>query len=231
MGPENETQSVLFALPLTRVDDFRRSVLADRDSDEHHQSHHLFGITREMVWIQRRPSFMLVRWEGKDVLDAIEQLGTSTDPFWGKWRGFLRIYVGPVGMENFWQASSLRHVFSWGSDREPTECNGRVFPFAEPVLEYMRLLEQIKNDAPLMSAYEERCRSKGIAAVEVWHHHLGDEDVLLRVVEGSDLDAAFAGDDHAEDELGHRLRNIERAMTEQGRITAGVAELIVDWCA
>lgn len=227
----NETQSVLFALPLIRVDEFRESVMADRDSDQHHESHHLFGITREMVWIQRRPSFMLVRWEGNDVFGAIEQLGTSTDPFWAKWRGFLRIYVGPVAMENFWQASSLRKVFSWTTGRHGPQTDARVLPLAGPVNDYLRFLEDVNDQDELMSAFDRIRRGQGITAVEVWHHHLGDEDVMLRVVEGEDLDAAFADIDQGHHDLDRRLRDFERAISNEGRITRSDAELIVDWRA
>ena len=226
-----ETRSVLFALPLTRVEDFRQSVLADRDSEQHHESHHLFGITREMVWIQRHPSFMLVRWEGDDMFGAIEQLGTSTDPFWAKWRGFLRIYVGPVAMENFWQASSLRQVLSWTSDRHGPQTDARVLPRTGPVNEYLRFLEEVNDQAALMIEFDRIRRGQGITAVEVWHHHLGDEDVMLRVVEGEDLDAAFADIGRGRDDLDRRLRDFERAISNEDRIVRSDAELIVDWRA
>lgn len=205
--------------------------MADRDSAQHHDSHHLFGLTGEMVWIQRDPAFMLVRWEGEDVFRAMEQLGTSPDPFWGKWRGFLRLYVGPVPMENFWKQSSFSQVLSWATGEPGAESDARVIPMTEPVNDYLEFLDDLNTQPQLMRAYEQIRRSQRITSVEVWHQNLGDEEVLLRVVEGENLDQAYAEIEQAHHDLDRRFRDIERAVSKQLRITRSDAELLVDWRA
>lgn len=227
----DKDQSVLFSFPVNRVDHYRQELLADRDTPEFDEAHRGVGLRRVMTWVQRHPDYAIIRWDGENIPDALERTARSKDPLMSKWRGLVRVFAGPVQAEGVWQLESHHHVFSWTTGVEAPDVDVRIFHGSPIVNQFLTLLADIKGDPPLLSIYDRIRRRQGITRVEVWHQNIDDEDVILRVLEGDDLDAAFEDMAAGTTELDRRIRDLEVATLGESHISRSQAELLVDWRA
>jgi hypothetical protein len=227
----SKDESVLFSFPVSRVDHYRQELLADRDSPEFDEAHRGVGLSRVMTWVQRQPDYAIIRWDGENVPDALERAARSEDPLMSKWRGLVRVFAGPAQAEGVWQLESHHHVFSWTTGEEGPDVDTRIFHGSSVVNQFLTLLADIKGDPPLLSIYDRIRRRQGITRVEVWHQNIEDEDVILRVLEGHDLDAAFEDMAAGKTELDRRIRDLEIATLGKSHISRSQAELLVDWRA
>ena len=148
-----------------------------------------------------------------------------------KWRGLVRIFAGPAQAEGVWQLESHHHVFSWTTGEEAADVDVRIFHGSPVVNQFLTLLADIKGDPPLLSIYDRIHRRQGITRIEVWHQNIEDEDVILRVLEGHDLDATFAEMAAGKTELDRRIRDLEVATLGKSHLYRSQAELLVDWRA
>ena len=223
-------ETVLFSIPLKDVDGYRKALIAERDSIEFADSHRAAGATRVMTWVQRDPPYAVIRWDGKNVLESIASTATTKDPFMARWRGIIRVYSGVQGAATVWD--SARHqVFSWETGEEGSDTDMRVFHGSSQVHDFLTLLAEISNDPALGRLYDRVRRGQGVTKVEIWHQRSLNEELVMRMVEGNQLDAAFAEVDAESKEFDRRLNRLARAALSPSATTRSEAEMIVDWRA
>jgi hypothetical protein len=223
-------ETVLFSIPLKDVDGYQTALIADRDSSEFSESHRAAGATRVMTWIHRDPDYAIIRWDGSNVLDSVAKTATTRDPFMARWRGIIRVYSGDDGAGSVWD-SSRHQVFSWGTGEEGSDTDLRVFHGSSQVHDFLTLLADISNTDALARLYDRIRRSQGVTRVEIWHQRLLNEEVVMRMVEGNGLDAAFVEVDEESAEFDRRINELARAALSPNATTRSQAELIVDWRA
>jgi hypothetical protein len=220
--------SVLFSIPLIHQREYRDALLADADSPEFDRAHREAGATRVMTWVQPEPPYAVIRWQGPNILDAVARTETSLDPFIARWRGLIRMYSGPVGAEGVWD-SAKHQVFFWDSQEEGTQADMRIFHGTFAVREYLNMLADINQNPALEKLYDRIRRQQRVTRVEIWHQQLGDEEVIMRLVEGHDLDGAFEQVTEEKIDFDQRINRIARAALDPTATNRSKAELIVDW--
>ena len=222
-------ESLLFSIPLTNLEKYTEALVGDRDTPEFAEAHRAVGLSRVMTWVQREPPYAIILWEGPDVTLSLLRTSTTQNKFMGKWRGLVRTFAGPEGAEGVWEPESRHKVFSWWSGEDAPETEARVFHGSDSVSHFVSLLQDIEKDPALMSSYDRVRRSQGISRVEVWHQKVGEDEVVLRLIEGRDLDAAFAAIDEGKNEIDRRFVSVAPHAFDGKRMSQGRSELIVDW--
>jgi hypothetical protein len=222
--------SVIFSFPLINMSDYRKALLNDRDSPEFDRAHREAGAWHVMTWVHPEPPYAIIRWQGPDVLDSLARTATSQDPFMARWRGLIRMYSGPEGAGGVWD-SSRHQVFLWELGEEGPEADIRIFHGTSAVHEYIKMLADINENPALQKLYDRIRRQQGVTRVEIWHQQLGEEEVVMRLVEGHDLDAAFREVTEEKIDFDQRINRVARAGLEQAATSRSQAELIVNWKA
>lgn len=220
--------AALFCFPLTSANDFQAALVEDRNSAECDQAHRDTGLTRARVWVQHIPAFGIVSWEGPDVNRSRRYAETSDEDFVTRWRELLRISSGQKGSESLWDAGSNSIVFEWSTDEEACQQDVSVHEASSVVADYLIYLKDIEADPVMSQGHDSLRRSQGLTSVEVSHQKFGDRQVLLRSIEGNDLDSAFDSIGKAENEFDQRLAGIGGG-SEGLFVSPGRASLIVDW--
>jgi hypothetical protein len=221
-------ESVLFSIPLVSMKEYRKALLADADSPEFDRAHREAGATHVMTWLHPEPPYAIIRWQGPNVLDAVARTATSQDPFMARWRGIIRMYAGPEGAEGVWD--STRHqVFFWDSGDEGPEADMRIFHGTSAVHEYLKMLNDLNENPALQKLYDRIRRQQRVTRVEIWHQQLGDAEVVMRLVEGHDLDGAFKQVTEEKINFDQRINQVARAALDPTATSRSGAELVVNW--
>jgi hypothetical protein len=155
---------------------------------------------------------------------------TTSDPFMARWRGLFRVFAGPAGADGVWD-SDRHQIFLWASGEQGSETDVRTFHGSAGLHMFVTLLADIKADPALEKLYDRVRREQGVTRVEIWHQRLGDQEVVMRLIEGHDLDAAFTNFAQEGRDLDRRISSAARVALDESATTRSQAELIVDWRA
>ena len=223
-------ETILFSIPLLRPDELRAAALADQDSGELERAYGPLGISRVSSWVQKRPDYLTVMWEGMNLLDAIKETAVSDDPHFAKWRGLTRIYAGPDPAQAFWDASRHR-IFEWSTGERGRDSEARVFHGTESIEEYLRFVQDVQNDPNLHAEFDRIRREQAFTRAELWHQTSGGQDVVISLWEAHDMDAAIAKVLARRTPLDERILEIRRIALSEGAVSDDRPELVMDWRA
>jgi hypothetical protein len=225
-----QVESLLLSVPLKDPEGCREAALADRGTPELDAAHRSLGFTRLVAWIQHDPAYAIVLWEGDDVHGLSERTATTNDAFFARWRGLLRVFAGEKGEEALWDSSAHR-VFSWTSGEDGPEASVRLFHGSSLVTEYLSTMRDFGSDPALLGVFDRIRRRQGFTRLEVWHQTLGQDEVVLWLAEGRDLEAAYAEIFEGKYDFDRRVSKLVRASLNVSDPSIGKPELIVDWRA
>jgi hypothetical protein len=153
-------QSVLFSIPLINISEYRKALLADRDSPEFDRAHEEAGASRVMTWPHPEPPYAVIRWQGANILDAVASTEKSPDPFMARWRRLIRMYSGSQGAEAVWDSAKHR-VFFWEAEDEGPEADMPIFHGTSAVREYLNMLADINENPELQKLYDRYGANRG----------------------------------------------------------------------
>ena len=225
-----KNESLLLSVPLRDPEGCREAAIADRGTQQLDAAHRSLGFTRLVAWIQHDPAYAIVLWEGEDVLGLSERTATTSNAFFARWRGLLRVFAGEKGEEALWD-SSVHRIFSWTSGEVGPEASVRLFHGSSLVTEYLSTMKDFSSDPALLGVFDRIRRRQGFTRLEVWHQTLGQDEVVLWLAEGRDLEAAYAEIFEGKYDFDRRVSKLVRASLNVSDPSIGKPELIVDWRA
>jgi hypothetical protein len=225
-----ENERLLLSMPLVDPDGYKEAAAAYRATPEFDEAHRNLGCTRLLTWIQREPAYAIIRWEGVNVLESVARTASTTDPFFARWRELVRLFAGETGEGALWHASHHR-VFSWTSGEEGPEASVRVFHGTAAITDYLWTMEDVTSVPGLLGVFDRIRRQQGFTRLEVWHQSLGEDDVVLWLAEGRQLEAAYANIFEGKNDFDRRVRTLVKASLDVNDPSGGMPELVVDWVA
>ena len=223
-------ESLLLSMPLADPKGYREAAIADQGTAEFDEAYRSLGFTRVLIWVQREPPYAIIQCEGEDVLDSVARTKTTDNGFFVRWRGLVRVLAGEEGAEVLWNAAHHR-IFAWTSAENGPEASVRLFHGSSVVGAYLRTMEDFKNDPALFRIFDRIRRRQGFTRLEAWHQTLGEDEVVLWLAEGRDLEAAYTDIFEGKNDFDRRVSKVVRASLEVSNLSEGTPELVVSWRA
>ena len=222
--------TLLTSVNFVDIDAVYEAILNDISSAAYDEAARSLELTRATYWIQRDLRVVLTMWEGAHIDTFLERLGSSTNPFLGRWRGLLRLWSGPEEADHFWEASRHR-LLCWGTEEQGAESEVTIWRDTAFVDLYRQESLDFEHNPSMRKLLDRVRRDQGFTRIETWHQEVNGEDIVLTLVEAHDLKAAMSRLAAEDNELDKRLMNLVRAALVKASAPPRAAQLFARWQA
>lgn len=225
------TNTILFCLSLRRPDEWRDAIREAALHPDLDVSLREFGLQRLSVWLHRSPTMALFRWEGPGMDVGLERFATTDIPLLALWRGLLRVYAGPDELDRVWD-SHFERLFSWESGTTGGQTQLQVFRGGSQVGVFLDAARHVESVPAVRDVFAEVRSAQGFTRVETWHQKTDEEDLVLTLLEGDDLEASLNKVEARSNVFDQRVMEIrEAAFVGPAFKKQPPAELLLDWGA